>query len=166
MRKVVQDLADSCGDTVYLATRRGDYAHYLLRCEGACPIRTRVVSANQSLHLVSGHSGRVLLATLPEAEAEAAIDRASHDRALFGEATPDSLRDEIDFVRRRGYGYARDVTFIGVAGLTIPVPNLHGPVHLALTISSIPQRLTRERAETLLPDLRASAARLAALAGR
>lgn len=163
LRPVVQALADSCGDTVYLAMRTGDFAHYLLRCEGAYPIRTHVVSSNQTLHLVSGHSGRALLASMPEDEAEDIILRASRDRQLFMEATPDGLREEVERVREKGYGWARDVTFIGVAGLTMPVPNPRGTAYLAVTISSIPQRLTPERAATLLPALRATAERIGAL---
>ncbi|WP_172330038.1 IclR family transcriptional regulator [Mangrovicoccus sp. HB161399] len=163
LRPVVQSLADRCGDTVYLAMRTGDFAHYLLRCEGAYPIRTHVVSANQTLHLVSGHSGRSLLAAMPEDEAEAIIARAARDRGLFGAATPDSFRDEVEHVRAKGWGWARDVTFVGVAGLTVPVPNPRGMAYLAVTISSIPQRLTQERTRDLLPDLRATAGEIARL---
>ncbi|WP_159075125.1 IclR family transcriptional regulator [Celeribacter baekdonensis] len=157
LRPLIQGLADRCGDTVYLAMRTGDFSHYLLRCEGAYPIRTHVVSANQTLHLVSGHSGRALLAAMPEDEAEDIITRASRDRSLFGEASPDSFREEVENLRERGYGWARDVTFIGVAGLTVPVPNPRGAAYLAVTISSIPQRLTQERAQSLLKDLHATA---------
>lgn len=161
LRPVIQALADRTGDTVYLAMRTGDFAHYLLRCEGAYPIRTHVVSANQTLHLVSGHSGRALMAALPEREAEDIIARASRNRKLFGEATPDGVRDEVERVRAQGYGWSRDVTFIGVAGLTVPVPNPNGTAYLAVTISSIPQRLTRERAEEALGDIRQTASAVA-----
>lgn len=161
LRPLIQGMANKCGDTVYLAMRTGDFAHYLLRCEGAYPIRTHVVAANQTLHLVSGHSGRALLAALPEDEAEDIIARAARDKSLFGEATPDGLREEVETARAKGYGWARDVTFIGVAGLTVPVPNDHGPAYLAVTISSIPQRLTPERAQSLLPELHATAAEVA-----
>jgi len=157
LRPVIQALAESCGDTVYLAMRTGDFAHYLLRCEGAYPIRTHVVSANQTLPLVGGHSGRALLAAMGEMEAEEIIFRASRDLKQFGEATPDSLRDEIDKVRQNGFGWSRDVTFIGVAGLTVAVPNPRGSAYLAVTISSIPQRLTQERSQALLPDLKKAA---------
>ncbi|MBW6419680.1 IclR family transcriptional regulator [Celeribacter sp. PS-C1] len=163
LRPIVQALADRCGDTVYLAMRTGDFSHYLLRCEGAYPIRTHVVSANQTLHLVSGHSGRSLLASMPEDEAEDVILRATQDRKLFGEATPDSLRDEVERVRENGYGWARDVTFVGVAGLTVPVPNARGSAYLAMSISSIPQRMTQERAMDILPELKATAAEIAGM---
>lgn len=152
-RRIIQSLADQCGDTVYLAMRRGEFCHYILRCEGAYPVRTHVVSANQTLHLVSGHSGRALLAAMPEKEAEDIIVQASTSLSLFGEATPQSLRDEVYRAREKGYGWSRDVTFIGVAGLTIAVPNTNGIPYLALTISAIPQRLMPDRAESLLPML-------------
>lgn len=163
LRPIIQALADQCGDTVYLAIRSGDFAHYLLRCEGAYPIRTHVVSANQTLHLVATHAGRSLLASMPRDEAEDVIARATRDRKLFGEATPDGLRDEVEKVRKNGYGWSRDVTFLGVAGLTIPVPNPRGTAYLAMSISSIPQRITSERAEILLPDLKAAADRISRL---
>jgi DNA-binding IclR family transcriptional regulator len=161
LRPIVQALADECGDTVYLAMRTGDFGHYLLRCEGAYPIRTHVVSANQTLSLVSSHCGRSLLGSMSEDEAEQIIRRAERDKRLFGEATPDGLRDEVEHVRKKGYGWARDVTFVGVAGLTVPVPNPRGSSFLAMSISTIPQRLTQERAEKVLPSLRAAAAQIA-----
>ncbi|NVO24418.1 IclR family transcriptional regulator [Donghicola mangrovi] len=160
LRPIVQALADDCGDTVYLAMRTGDFSHYLLRCEGAYPIRTHVVSANQTLSLVSTHCGRSLLASLSEDESEQIISRAQTDKRLFGEAEPDGLRDEVEAIRKHGFGWARDVTFIGVAGLTVPVPNPRGSSFLAMSISTIPQRLTKERAEKILPSLRATALRI------
>lgn len=157
LRDIVQAFADDVGDTVYLALRRGDHAQYLLRCEGAYPIRTHMVSSNHSLHLVSGHSGRALLAAMDEEEAEDVIRRAERMPDLFGAATPESLRLEVELVREKGYGWARDVTFVGVAGLTVQVPNPNGTAYLALTISSIPQRLDKERSQILLPQLRDTA---------
>lgn len=161
LRTIVQALADDSGDTVYLAMRRGDYAHYLLRCEGAYPVRTHVVSADQSLHLVGGHSGRSLLASMSEEEAEDIISRAEPSPSLFHETTPDGLREEVEDIRQNGFGWARDVMFVGVAGLTVPVPNPNGNAYLALTISSISQRLTHERVKLLLPPLQAAAIRVA-----
>lgn len=160
-REIVQALADECGDTVYFAMRRGDYAHYLLRCEGAYPVRTHVVSADQSLHLVGGHSGRSLLASMSEEEAEDIITRAESSPSLFHETTPDGLREEVEDIRHNGYGWARDVMFVGVAGLTVPVPNPNGKSYLAVTISSISQRLTHDRVKLLLPSLQATASRIA-----
>ena len=161
LRAIVQALADECGDTVYLAMRQGDHAHYLLRCEGAYPVRTHVVAANQSLPLVSGHSGRALLAAMGEEEAEDIIARAARTPALFHETDPSGLREEVAATRKRGYGLSRDVTFVGVAGLTVAVPNPNGTPYLALTISCISQRLEPERAKDLLPILQGAAMRVA-----
>lgn len=160
LRPVIQKLADFTGDTVYLAMRQGDYAHYLLRCEGAYPIRTHVVSASQSKPLVATHCGRALLAALREEDAESIIQRSQSDKSLFLGSTPDSLRDELAFARERGFGWAQDVTFAGITGLTAAVPNPHGVPFLAISISSISQRLSYARAMELLPQLQASAQEL------
>lgn len=154
LRPAIQSLSDDCGDTVYLSRRNGNNAYYLLRGEGAYPIRTYVVQPHQALHLVSCHSGRALLAAMPDAEAQDIIDRAwVENRAMFNAATRESLIEEIEYVREHGFGWARDVTFPGVAGLTKAVPNAHGPAYLAITISCISQRLTFERVAELLPRL-------------
>lgn len=160
LRPLIQQLADETGDTAYLAMRRGDYAHYLLRCEGAYPIRTHVVQASQSRPLVSTHCGRALLAALPESDAEDIILRAQTDPTMFLGSTPHSLRDEVDFARTRGFGWAQDVTFAGIAGLTVAVPNPAGLPFLAISISSISQRLSYARAMELLPMLQANALRV------
>ncbi|MBT9386018.1 IclR family transcriptional regulator [Pseudooceanicola sp. CBS1P-1] len=157
LRPLLQKLADDCGDTAYLALRQGDYGHYLLRCEGPYPIRTHVVGASQSRPLVSTHCGRSLLAAMPEEEAEDIIARASDDPALFLNATPDGLRDEIAFLRQRGFGWAQDVTFVGITGLTVPVPNPLGLSLLAISVSAISQRLSYARAMELLPLLQRTA---------
>lgn len=157
LRPLIQRLADETGDTAYLAMRQGDYAHYLLRCEGAYPIRTHVVSASQSRPLVSTHCGRALLAAMPEEDSEDIILRAQDDAALFLGATPDSLRDEVEFARQRGFGWAQDVTFSGITGLTVAVPNPSGLPFLAISISSISQRLSYARAMDLLPVLQRTA---------
>lgn len=157
LRPLLQKLANDCGDTAYLAMRQGDYAHYLLRCEGPYPIRTHVVGASQSRPLVSTHCGRALLAAIPEEDAEDIISRAQSDKAMFLCATPDSLRDEVEFARQRGFGWAQDVTFVGITGLTVAVPNPVGLPFLAISISSISQRLSYARAMDLLPMLRQTA---------
>lgn len=157
LRPLIQQLADATGDTAYLAMRQGDYAHYLLRCEGAYPIRTHVVQASQSRPLVSTHCGRSLLAALPEGDAEDIILRAQADTDLFLGSTPNSLRDEVDFARERGFAWAQDVTFVGITGLTVAVPNPVGLPFLAISISSISQRLSYARAMELLPLLQNTA---------
>ena len=164
---VVQALSDACGDTVYLSRRNGSNAYYLLRGEGAFPIRTYVVQPHQALHLVSCHSGRALLAAMRKSEAHSIIDRAwAEDRSLFNAATRESLLEEIDFAREHGFAWARDVTFSGVAGLSMVVPNPYGQPYLAVTISCISQRLPFDRIGELLPLLKKTAADIRSLIDR
>lgn len=158
LRPTLQSLAQLSGDTAYLAMRHGDNAHYLMRCDGAVPTRPFGVQPHQSLHLVSCFSGRALLAAMPEGEADDIIARAwAKNRALFKATTRLSLIEDVEFIREHGYGWARDVTVAGVAGLTRPVPNPNGAGHLALTICAASTRLTFDRARQLQPALQGAA---------
>lgn len=160
----VQALSDRCGDTVYLSRRNGSNAYYLLRGEGAYPIRTYVVQPHQALPLVSCHSGRALLAAMPDNEARTIIDRAwAEDPGQFNAATRETLLEEIDYAREHGFAWARDVTFAGVSGLSMSVPNAYGAAYLAVTISCISQRLSYDRVAELLPALRETVATIRAL---
>lgn len=153
-RPIIQELSQICDDTVYLSSRNGEHAYYLMRCEGSYPIRMHFIDPFQALHLVSCHSGRALLAALSESESEDIISRVWRESPnLFYAASEESLREEVEFIRENGFGWARDVTFLGVAGLTMCVPNPIGPAYMAVTITGISQRLTLERAKGLLPHL-------------
>jgi DNA-binding IclR family transcriptional regulator len=149
-REIIQDLANRCGDTVYLAIRRGDRSFYLLRCEGAFPIRTHVVNAGETLPLVGSHAGHAFLAAMDPAEAEEIIRRAEKTPDLFGAGNAEFLRDEIERIRAQGYGWAKDVTIKGVAGVCVPVPNPNGQPYLAVTISAISSRLEQSRLADLI----------------
>lgn len=148
-RQIMQDLANRCGDTVYLAIRRGDQSFYLLRCEGAFPIRTHVVNAGQTLPLVGSHAGHAFLASMEPVEAEDVISRAEKTPDLFGAGNAEFLRDEIERIRSQGYGWAKDVTIKGVAGICAAVPNAYGQPYLAVTISAISSRLEKDRVDAL-----------------
>ncbi|PCI84430.1 MAG: hypothetical protein COB24_14670 [Hyphomicrobiales bacterium] len=145
-RHIIQELADTCGDTVYFAIRRGDQAFYLLRCEGVYPIRTHVVTAGQSLSLVGSHCGSVLLAALEESEIEGILERAERHPEFFGAGTIDSLRTQIDETNKMGFNWASDVAVKEVAGIAAPVPNPNGRPYLAVSISAISSRLDKKRA--------------------
>jgi DNA-binding IclR family transcriptional regulator len=152
-RAIIQKLADTVGDTVYLAIRQRDYAFYLLRCEGAFPIKTHVVKVGDTLPLVAGHCGHALLAAMGRDEAETIIGRAIVTPRVFGAGSPNELRREIDSVRRNGFGWAQDVTHQGVAGVAAPVPAETANSYLAVSISAISSRLNGERAMELGPHL-------------
>jgi DNA-binding IclR family transcriptional regulator len=148
-REIIQALANRCGDTVYLAIRRGNHCFYLLRCEGAFPIRTHVVNAGETLPLVSSHAGHAFLASMDPTEAENIILRSEKSPSLFGAGNAEYLRERIQRIRAQGYGWAKDVTIKGVAGICAPVRNSNGQCYLAVTISAISSRLEQDRAVDL-----------------
>ena len=79
IRQLAQGLADHCGDVVYVALRKFDGVHYLVRAEGSYPIRTHLVSENQSKPFTASYSGLALLASLGEEECRSAINKLALD---------------------------------------------------------------------------------------
>jgi IclR family pca regulon transcriptional regulator len=110
-------------------------------------------------------AGRVLLAALPEDEAEARLVRMP--RPQLTPRTPTEVGDVLAILRRaRAHGYAVNDQEVerGVRTLAVPVRNRGGAVIAALSESIGDLKTDMNRlAERRLPDLEAARARLAAL---
>ncbi len=163
-RPVIEDLATRSGDTAYLMMRSADDVLYLMRAEGAYPIRTYVIAVGERMPMVASLGGIALLAALQDEHAETIIRRAETFGPSFRNASPEQVRTEIRFVREHGYGWGVDVVMEGVAGLAASVPNADGIPYLAVSISAISSRLEAGRAELLGKMLIKTCAKLADLA--
>ncbi|WP_157264059.1 IclR family transcriptional regulator [Azohydromonas aeria] len=162
VRQLAQSLADHCGDVVYVALRRLDGVHYLLRVEGDYPIRTHLVAAGDTKPLTAGYAGLALLAAMGEEEQRVRIQRMALD------APPDwidknrwgverAIREKLAEVAALGYCAGPNVVMPGVAGMAAPVPSRTQSPYLALSISAVEQRLSPERVQALAPRLLATA---------
>lgn len=158
VRRIAQGLADACGDVVYVALRRLDGVHYLLRCEGSYPIRTHLVAAGDTKPLTAGYAGLALLASMDEGEQRQRIQRLALDAPAdwlehnrWG--VERSLREKLDEVRRLGYCAGPNVVMPGVAGMAAPVPSRSRAPYMAVSISAVEQRLLPERVRELAPRL-------------
>lgn len=162
VRRIAQTLADDCGDVVYVALRRLDGVHYLLRCEGSYPIRTHLVAAGDTKPLTAGYAGLALLATLDEAEQRQHIQRMALDAPSDWVehnrwSVERTIREKLAEVAARGWCAGPNVVMPGVAGMAAPVPSRARRPYMALSISAVEQRLHPERVAALAPCLMAAA---------
>ena len=100
--------------------------------------------------------GRVLLAALPEGQAEALIRtadrRASTARTL---TDPEVLMQELALVRRQGYAVIDQELEIGLCSIAVPVLNDRSEVIAALNIGAPAAQVPAlEMAGRFLPSLR------------
>lgn len=158
IQRLAQQLADHCGDVVYVALRRFNGVHYLLRAEGSFPIRTHLVSVNDCKPFTATYSGLALLALQDEHERRSAIHRLSLDApAAWVEKHRRQLerqiRERITEVRTQGYCAGKNIVMPGVAGMAAPIPSAMWPPYMTVSISAIEDRLTAARVKELAPRL-------------
>lgn len=156
IRPIAQRLAELSEDTVYVAVRQFDGVHYLLRTEGAYPIRAQLVDVGDTKPYTSSYSGLALLATLPSGEQEKALVSRSFDapEGWLGEVDIDALlRGKLADVEAHGYCGGASVVMPGVAGMAAPVLSRTQRPYMAISISAVESRLTPARMRQLAPHL-------------
>ncbi|AVI00223.1 IclR family transcriptional regulator (plasmid) [Streptomyces sp. WAC00288] len=159
IERAARHLAQQTGDTVYVAIRRLDSVHYLMRAEGSYPIRAEIVEVGETVPLGVTFAGIALL-SWHEPEAVETQLRANRrfQRTVRG-ATQDlretlaTVRQEIAQVRERGYCFDKDTAMPGVSGMAAPIPSETAEPYMALTISAINDRLPPRRVDELAPLL-------------
>lgn len=145
LRPLIQKLADRCGDTAYLMIRRGQDVVYLVRAEGAYPIRAYTIGIGERLPMPASLGGIALLAEAPEDEIDEILRDVDPALPTYRNASRADVREQIAFVRRNGHGWGVDVVMEGVGGLAAAVPNRNGSAYLAVSISAIKSRVVGER---------------------
>jgi DNA-binding IclR family transcriptional regulator len=146
-RPLIQKLADQCGDTVHLMIRRGRDVVYLLRSEGAFPIRTYTISVGERLPMVASLGGIAILAGESDSDIDDILQDLDPTDETVRNASSGHVRAQIEFIRTHGYGWGADVVMEGVAGLAAAVPNPNGAAYLAVSIAAIKSRFSDERIE-------------------
>lgn len=166
IRPIAQRLAEISEDTVYVAVRQFDGVHYLLRTEGAYPIRAQLVDVGDTKPYTSSYSGLALLATLGAGEQEKALTTRTFDapEGWLGDTDVEALlRGKLGDVQSLGYCGGASVVMPGVAGMAAPVLSRTQRPYMAISISAVEARLTPERMAELAPHLLEAAQDIALL---
>ena len=110
-------------------------------------------------------SGKLFLATLPEAQREALIGEARRCRRMTANTitTVKALRDECAAIARAGYSSDREEFIAGLIAVAVPVLGAAGAIRAAMAMHAPTARMSLEQAKKQLPRLRAAARELSAL---
>ncbi|MEO9270286.1 IclR family transcriptional regulator [Serratia ureilytica] len=156
MEKMLKELANVTGDTVYLGVQQQHFVRYLLRVEGYYPVRAQIVEIGQIVPLANTFSGIALMTNYSESEIPhfaAQTLPPFANSSMLPDQRIQALKEQYEQLRRDGYCYSRDLVWPGVAGLASVVPVRVGKPCLAVSISAISDRLPLERAQQLAPHL-------------
>lgn len=158
-------LAAQTGDTIYLSIRSGDDAVCVARRVGAFPIKTLTLDVGDVRPLGLGAGSLALLASLPDAEAEAIIHRNRARMAPHRHFDVSSLRQLVARTRRSGHALNDGLMLPEMAAIAMAVRQSNGSVCAALSVAAIRSRIQDGRREAILKMLRREAVALEAALG-
>ncbi|PXY28102.1 IclR family transcriptional regulator [Prauserella muralis] len=128
VRPLLRELQEATGWTVHLALLSGDEAVYVAKVEGAKPyhLASRV---GMSLRLHCTSIGKAILATMPDEEVRALLNRTGLPaRTPHTVTDPDVLLKELAVVRRQGFAEDHEENEAGVRAVGAAVFDHAGQV--------------------------------------
>ncbi|HEX3749659.1 MAG TPA: IclR family transcriptional regulator [Streptosporangiaceae bacterium] len=161
---VCEVLARQLGETVNVAVLHDRAAINISQGFGPSAVAVQNwVGQRTPLHATS--SGRVLLAHVAEAERDGLLDKPLRRYTPQTVTSLATLADELDRVRRDGYATSFEQLEVGLHAVAVPVFDSRGEVVAAIGASGPSFRLTKRRAEEIVPDLAGASAELTAQLG-
>ncbi|MFD0370414.1 IclR family transcriptional regulator [Streptomyces sp. NPDC059071] len=156
-RQVAHEIAQTCDETVHVAVLEDLDVIYIAKVDSTHAVRM-VSAAGRRLPAHCTSVGKMLLASLPEAEFDARVDgrelAAMTPRSI---TDPEALRAELARIRARGAATEHRESNPDVSCVAAPVRDGSGQVVAALSISVPVIRWSEER-ETELAELAAKGA--------
>ncbi|MGW8354908.1 IclR family transcriptional regulator [Streptomyces wedmorensis] len=164
-RQVAHEVAESCGETVHVALLEDTDVIYVAKVDSTHAVRM-VSAAGRRLPAHCTAVGKMLLATLPEAELDERLEGrelvAMTPRSL---TDPDVLRAALAEIRILGVALEQQESNPDVSCVAAPVRDRSGAVVAALSISVPVHRWTEERENELTALAVEGAAELSARLG-
>jgi len=161
----LQDLAQATGETVHVGILHDGVVVTVQVVEGTHAVRMHSAVGKRSPAHASA-LGKVLLAYLPDAEVEALVARHGLPRFTASTlTTPAALREALHRVRQQGYAPDEEEIEPGLRCLAAPITDQAGRPTAALAISAPASRMTPEAVAALLPQVKATAARISRMIG-
>lgn len=165
LQKVAQNVADSLGDTVYIAMQYFDSVYYLARAHGGFPIRMQTVEVGDVQPMSATYSGIAILSQLPQQLQDHMISNlAQTERQEWSEIGTEQhqqlIRKAIDQFNDDGFLYGDDYVLPGLSGASILVPQDAGRQLVTLSVSAIHSRLPESRKKITIDVLQTASKKI------
>ena len=160
MTELASRLDETCDLSVY---NRGEV--YFVEVVQGSRALTVAAAVGRSLPIHATASGKVILAFVPEAELEAALDEplvAHTHRTIM---RPAELRRQLEVVRAQGFAVDDEELDLGVRAVSAPVRDRDGNVIGALSVTCPTSRLPLDRIPSIAAEVRQAADAISARLG-
>jgi IclR family pca regulon transcriptional regulator len=158
LSKIVQPTLEAISERTHesssLAVLDGTDAVFVARAATRRSL-TNGLGLGSRLPVHSAATGRVLLAALPEAEAEQRLKRmARHKLTPHTRTDIPVLMALLEEVRQQGYAVSNEELELGVRSLAVPIRDSNGQTVASMSVvSSVARRSLENMVEHLLPEL-------------
>lgn len=152
-RPYLIDLSEDVQETIHLVVLDQNKALYIDKVDlhsrrGGLQMVSRLGSRNP---LNCTAVGKVLLAYMPEMNAEIIIQQIDSDRRTNNTITdPSELKRHLNMIRAKGYAIDDEENEIGVRCVAAPIRNEIGKVVAAMSVSGPTTRITIEKIDEIL----------------
>jgi DNA-binding IclR family transcriptional regulator len=140
----LERLAKRFGDAVYLMVRNGDESVCVARIEGGFPIQSLPMKVGDHRPLGIGAGAAAMLAALPHEEQQRIMANTAQQRRNFPCSDTDLL-DILEEASRNGYACVDGKVVAGVCTIGAVLLADNGAPIAAISISSISERMRRQR---------------------
>lgn len=143
----LRKLQEMTGESVHLGVLRGAEIIYLDKIDGKHAVRMHSQIGRVSPAYCTG-VGKVALSLLPKIALDslvATIDFHSYTPNTIVSAT--ELKQEVDIIKRRGYGFDLEEHETGIQCIAVPLVVPGRRYHAAISVTGPAYRLSRERLE-------------------
>lgn len=148
-RKLLSELAEEVGDTIYLTVRSGTDSVCLDRYEGPSPIRVLILNIGSRRPLGLGAGGLAMLAFMPEQEREELVIRLAQQATTDGHLSEQELRAAVAACRQQGHSFIRNRVTPGVSAVGVPVMNTLDQPIAAISVAAVDARMSSSRISSL-----------------
>lgn len=153
---VLQELAQTSGETVSLYVRLGFKRVLVQRIEGLHPMRF-ALPLGERLPLHMG-AGKVLAAAMSDGEVQEMLDELGEIRLANGQpVSREEMLAELDRVRKQGYAVSVGERMLGLVGVAAPVVDARGATIAAVSVAGTAGRLKSKEIEWLSIEVRDAA---------
>jgi DNA-binding IclR family transcriptional regulator len=152
--EVLERLAQTLGDTVFLTTRSASSSVVVDRKEGSFEIKALPLDVGARRPLGVGAGGLAILAALPEKEARRIVELNADRLPAHSDLDARSLMAMVRDAQARGYALNQGHAFPDVTGIGLPIRTRAGVPIAAISVVGISARMTQERIAADLQRLR------------
>ncbi|WP_116040731.1 IclR family transcriptional regulator [Amycolatopsis palatopharyngis] len=161
---VCESLADTLGETVNIAVLDGSVAINISQGRGGAAVAAQNwIGKRTPLHATS--SGKVLLAFMAEPERERLITEGTTAYTANTVTQPGRLRTLLQNVIEDGYATSFEELEVGLHAVAVPVRGQQNDVVAAISASGPGYRLSHDRIQWIVDELRHGAAELSTQLG-